>query len=145
MATPTGFATAAKSTAERMFPTLTSEQIARVAARGRVRPTRSGEVLFDAGAAGVGFFLVTAGQVELVRQPVGVEELVMTLERGQFTGEVNMLLGRPPLVRARASGAAEVVEMDRAHMLALIQTDAEIGEMLMRAFIVPRVELIAQR
>jgi thioredoxin reductase (NADPH) len=36
-----------------------------------------------------------------------------------------------------------VIELDRQHMLTLIQTDAELGEILMRAFILRRVELIA--
>ena len=142
--TSTRFTTAAKSNAERMFPALTSVQIARVAARGRVRPVQSGEVLFEAGVATTGFFVVTAGQIEVVRLSGGTEELVALYGRGQFTGEINMLSGRPPLVRARARASGEVIEMDRAHMLALVQTDAEIGEILMRAFIVRRVELIAQ-
>ena len=55
--------------AERVFPTLTPAQIARIAARGRVRPTRRGEVLFEAGAAVVPFFVVTAGEIEIVRRP----------------------------------------------------------------------------
>jgi len=36
-----------------------------------------------------------------------------------------------------------VIELDRQHMMALIQTDAELGEILTRAFILRRVELIA--
>jgi thioredoxin reductase (NADPH) len=142
--TSTRFTAAARSNAERMFPALTSAQIARVAARGRLRPVQSGEVLFEAGVATTGFFVVVAGQIEVARVSGGTEELVVSFGRGQFTGEINMLSGRPPLVRARASTAGEVIEMDRAHMLALVQTDAEIGEILMRAFIVRRVELIAQ-
>jgi len=142
--TATRFATAARSNAERMFPALNSAQIARVAARGRLRAVQSGEVLFEAGVATTGFFVVVSGRIEVVRVSGGTEEVVVTYGRGQFTGEINMLSGRPPLVRARAGTAGEVVEMDRAHMLALVQTDAEIGEILMRAFIVRRVELIAQ-
>jgi thioredoxin reductase (NADPH) len=127
-----------------MFPTLTRAQIARLAARGRVRPVRHGEVLFEAGVAVTGFFVVTAGQVEVIRPLGDTEELIALYDPGQFTGEINMLSGRPSLVRARARASGEVIEMDREHLLALVQTDAEIGEILMRAFIVRRVELIAQ-
>src|SRR5580700_3003385 len=143
MATPsTRFS--AKSNAARMFPTLTRAQIARVAARGRVRPIRHGDVLFEEGEAVTGFFVVTGGQVEMVRRAGDTEELITLYDPGQFTGELNLLSGRPSLVRARARGDGEVIEMDREHLLALVQTDAEIGEILMRAFIVRRVELIAQ-
>ena len=55
-----------------------------------------------------------------------------------------MLSGRRVLVRSRASEAGEVIELDREHLLALVQTDSEIGEIIMRAFILRRVELIAQ-
>src|SRR5919199_177756 len=62
---------------------------------------------------------------------------------GEFTGEVNMLSGRRSLVRARATKVGKVIELDHQQMLGLIQTDAELGEILMRAFILRRVELIA--
>lgn len=142
--TTTPLASSAKSTAERMFPTLTPAQIARVQARGRLRAIQRGDVLFDAGDAAPRFFVITSGQVEVLRPAGGREDLVTRHGPGQFTGEVNMLSGRRSLVRARASEAGEVIEMDREHLLALVQTDAEIGEILMRAFIVRRVELIAQ-
>ena len=63
---------------------------------------------------------------------------------GQFTGEVNMLTGRRSLVRAQVSEPGEVCELDRERLLAIVQTDSEISEVLMRAFILRRVELIAQ-
>jgi len=134
----------AKSNAERMFPVLTPAQIARVAARGRVRAVTAAEVLFESGDATTGFFVVTEGQVEVIRHSGGAEDLVAAYGPGQFTGEMNMLAGRPALVRARARVDCEVIEMDRGQLLALVQTDSEIGEILMRAFIVRRVELIAQ-
>ena len=54
-----------------------------------------------------------------------------------------MLSGRRALFRARVTKSGNVIEMDRQHMMALLQSDAEIGEILMRAFILRRVELVA--
>jgi thioredoxin reductase (NADPH) len=54
-----------------------------------------------------------------------------------------MLSGRRSLVRARATEPGEVIELDRERMLELVQTDSELGEILLRAFIFRRVELIA--
>src|SRR5205823_4835804 len=45
--------------------------------------------------------------------------------------------------RLRVSEAGEVIQLDREQLLALIQTDAELSEILMRAFILRRLELIA--
>src|SRR5687768_8954910 len=132
-----------KSPAERMFPRLTPAQLARVVAHGHRRSTRRGEVLFDAGDPAASFFVI-AGQVEIVRPSASNEGLVAVHGPGQFTGEVNMLTGRRSLVRAQVSEPGEVCELDRERLLAIVQTDSEISEVLMRAFILRRVELIAQ-
>ena len=131
------------SGAERMFPTLTSAQLERVAAHGRVRLIRAGEVLVEPGQQIVPFYVVTAGQIEVVRPSGTSETLVIVYGPGQFTGEVNTLTGRPALLRSRVSESGEVIELDREHLLGLVQTDSELGELIMRAFIVRRVELIA--
>ncbi len=131
------------SGAERMFPTLTPAQIKRIAGHGRARSIQSGEVLIEAGAQGVPFFVVTAGRLEVVRPSGSTETLVAVHGPGQFTGEVNMLSGRPALVRSRASEPGEVIELDHEHFLTLVQTDSELSELIMRAFIIRRVELIA--
>jgi thioredoxin reductase (NADPH) len=55
-----------------------------------------------------------------------------------------MLAGRQAMVRIRASEAGELIELEREQLLALVQTDAELGEIFMRAFILRRVELIAR-
>jgi thioredoxin reductase (NADPH) len=132
-----------KSTAERMFPTFTRAQLARVAALGRTRATQVGELLFEAGEVTTAFFVVTSGQVEILRIDSTGDTLVAVHEPGEFTGEINMLTGRRSLVRARVSLAGEVIELERERMLALVQRDSEISEILMRAFILRRVELIA--
>jgi thioredoxin reductase (NADPH) len=128
---------------DQMFPTLTAAQVARIARQGRRRPIRQGEVLFEAGAGVIPFFVVTQGRIEIVRPSDTAGELVAVHGPGQFTGEVQMLSGRRSLVRALASQSGEVIELDRAQMLALVQTDSELSEIIMRAFILRRVELIA--
>jgi thioredoxin reductase (NADPH) len=131
------------SPVDQVFPTLTPAQIARLTAHGHVRQVQRGEVLAEAGAPLARCFVVTAGQVELIR-PAGVTEvLVAVLRPGQFTGEVTMLSGRRGLVRLRAGEAGAVIELAREHLLALVQTDSELSEIFMRAFILRRAELIA--
>jgi thioredoxin reductase (NADPH) len=126
-----------------VFPTLTPAQIARVAAHGRVRHVEPGEVLVEAGDQVVPFFVVTSGQVDIVLPYGTTETLVAVHQPGQFTGEVTMLSGRRTLVRARAGISGEVIQLDRDHLLALVQTDGELSEIFLRAFILRRVELIA--
>ena len=126
-----------------MFPTLTPTQIERIAVHGRRRVVQRGEVLFQAGDAVMPFFVVATGEIEIVRPAGGEETLITVHKSGQFTGEVQMLFGRRTLVLARVRETGEVIELDREHLLALVQTDSELSEIIMRAFILRRVELIA--
>jgi thioredoxin reductase (NADPH) len=128
---------------EHIFPKLTPAQIARIAPHGRVRVVRHGEVLVEQGDGVVPFFVVKAGELQVVRPYGATETLVRIIEPNEFTGEVNMLSGRRALVRMRATKDGELIELDRERLLALVQTDAELSEILMRAFILRRVELIA--
>src|SRR5919199_1505268 len=128
---------------EKIFPKLTPEQINRIAAHGRIRSVQPGQVLIEQGDTSVPFFVVITGEVEIVR-PFGAYETLVTIHGyGEFTGEVNMLSGRRSLVRARATKPGKVIELDHQQMLGLVQTDAELSDILMRAFILRRVELIA--
>jgi thioredoxin reductase (NADPH) len=128
---------------EEVFPTLTSEQIARVAARGKVRPTGGGEILVSAGDRVESCFVVTAGSIELVRQSRNGEEIVAVLRPGRFTGELILLTGRQALVTIRVGEPGEVIELKRDNLLALVQTDVELGDIFLGAFLLRRLELIA--
>ena len=128
---------------EKIFPKLTPAQIGRIAAHGRTRSVQPGDVLIEQGDTLVPFFVVITGEVEIVR-PFGTNETLITIHGDrEFTGEVNMLSGRRSLVRVRASKPGEVIELDHQDLLGLVQTDSELSDILMRAFILRRVELIA--
>src|SRR5215212_7174028 len=128
---------------EKIFPKLTPEQIRRIAAYGRMRSVQPGEVLIEQGDTSVPFFVVITGEVEIVRPFDAHETLVTVHGYGEFTGEVNMLSGRRSFFRARVTKPGKVIELGHQQMLTLVQTDAELSDILMRAFILRRVELIA--
>lgn len=143
---PTAPAVALDPVARRaqMFPKLSPAQIATVATFGRERTLRDREVLYDQGQRNTSFFVVVEGAVEVVHPNGNGEALVTVHQPGEFTGEIHLLSGRPGLVRARARGDARVIEVTPDHLRALIATDAEISELLMRALILRRMALIAQ-
>ena len=129
---------------DHVFPTLTPAQIARIAAHGTVRSVQAGEVLIEEGRQEVPFFVVKAGQIEIVRRSNAGEAIVAVHRPGQFTGEANLLSNRRSLFRARASEGGEAIELDRKQLLSLVQADAELNEIFMRAFILRRAELLSQ-
>ena len=117
---------------DKVFPKLTSDQINRIAAHGLIRTVQRDEVLIEHGNTSVPFFVLISGEIDVVR-PVGLDEtLVTSYKEGQFTGEVNTLSGRPTLFRMRVTKPGEVIQIDRPHMLALVQTDTELGDILIK-------------
>jgi thioredoxin reductase (NADPH) len=129
---------------EEMFPVLTAAQISRIAVHGHARHIEQGEVLVEAGEQTARLFVVTAGEIEIVHASEEKEEIVAVFRPGTFTGEVTMLSGRRGFAQIRAAQSGEVIEVDREQLLSLVQTDSELSDLLMRAFILRRVELIAR-
>ena len=128
---------------DRAFPTLTPQQIARLSAHGQPRDVRQGEVLFEAGQPKVPVFVVVRGELEVFGSSETGDTPIVRYRAGHFSGETNMISGRRAIAGLRALEAGEVIQIDRDHILALIQTDAELSEVLMRAFILRRTGLIA--
>jgi thioredoxin reductase (NADPH) len=144
MAQPTTPLPLTSSRADQIFPRLTPAQIRRIAAHGRPRAVHSGEFLVEQGDKTVPFFVVISGELEAVRPSLLTETLLTIVGAGQFTGELNTLSGRRAMARIRARGNSDVIQLARENLLALVQTDAELSEILMRAFILRRAELLAQ-
>ena len=129
--------------AEHIYPTLTPAQLARIATHGRRRRVEQGEVLVQAGEPTTRIFVVGAGRIDVIR-PSAADEVVVSFGPGMFTGEASVLTGRHGLAHIRAGADSEVIEVGRDALLTLIQNDAELSDILMRAFILRRVELIAR-
>ena len=128
---------------EQMFPVLTPAQLQRVAHYGTRRTVRDGEVLFRQGDEGVHFYVILRGELDIVRPDGEGESLLVRHQAGNFTGETAMLSGRRALATGRFRGEGEVVDIPPTGLRNLVVTDAELSELLMRAFILRRVSLIS--
>ena len=126
-----------------MFPALTDAQVGRLAAFGKQRRVEAHEIVFDQGDASRGVFVVLEGSIEAVNVSKDHEDSLRVLHRGEFTGEVNQLSGRRSLVRCRAREASNLLEIARSDLRRVMQNDAELGEILLRAFMLRRVYLVA--
>src|SRR2546427_2455418 len=139
--TPTPAAAARQAEA---FPRLTAAQIARIEPHGRRREVQPGEVLGEPGEPVTRIFVVVSGRLDLVRPPRWVGEEVPSFTEGMFTGERSILAGGRFLARIQASTPCEVIEVLRADLLTLIQTDSELSDIFLRAFILRRLQLLDQ-
>ena len=140
----TPVATTTIPVSDRAFPTLTAAQFARLAARGRRRSTERGEVLFEPGERDVPVFLVVAGELEVLGPADMGSMPIASVRASQFSGEINMITGRPTVARLRVQEPGEVIELPRHEVLALIHTDAELSGILMDAFLERRLGIVSR-
>ena len=125
------------------FPVLTQEQIGRICSCGHLRNVQRGEILFEPGDTAVPFFVLLSGSMEIVQPGLDKEQPVASHGPGEFTGEITMISGQRCLVRGRVTEPGEFLELDSDALRSLMARDAELSEIVLRAFILRRLELIS--
>jgi thioredoxin reductase (NADPH) len=126
-----------------MFPRLDESQLARLETFGKRRTAQPGEIVFEQGAEAGSMFVVLSGELEVVTPTASGELTIVVHEHGEFTGEINMLVGRNNLVRGRARSVCEMIEIDRETLRKIVQNDTEFSDIFLRAFVMRRVALVA--
>ena len=125
------------------FPRLDTEMTARLAGYGSEESVADGALLFERGQRSVDFFLVLEGEVEIFESDkTGQDSVFTTHAARQFTGELDLFNDREILVSGRAGAGTRVVRVKRADFRRLVAGEPDIGEIIMRAFILRRVGLI---
>jgi thioredoxin reductase (NADPH) len=138
-------APAADRSAQR-FPFLSEGQldVVRRFTNAEPRVFAPGESVYEIGDHGVPAWFILEGGVEIYGR-VGFDEEfdIRSLEAGQFTGEMHQLADRPALAGARAGpDGCTALPLEAPRLRALIIGAAELGELIMRAFILRRVGLL---
>src|SRR3954454_11770782 len=129
--------------AAQMFPRLTDEEVGRLARFGTPRSYHAGQAVARVGEVPPGLQLILSGRLEVTQHgDAGTGEHIVTHERGDFTGELAQLSGRPSLVDASALTDVEAVAISPVRLRALLIAEANLGERIMRALILRRVGLI---
>ncbi|HEY4369439.1 MAG TPA: FAD-dependent oxidoreductase [Steroidobacteraceae bacterium] len=126
-----------------MFPKLTAAQIARLEVHGQRVETSAGTVLVQAGDRHRKLLVVLAGSLEILLPGAAGYELMIRLEPGDFTGEMSTLRGVAGIGRIRVRDAGAVLAIDDQDLRNIVQTDAELSELFMRAFILRRMGIVS--
>lgn len=128
---------------QQTFPVLTDEQVNRLKGYGVTQDLPKGSILFSRGERGVDFFLILNGAIEIIDStPDGEERVVTTHSRHQFTGELDLFNQRKILVGGRTGADSRVVRLTREQFRRMSSTEQDIGEIIMRAFILRRTAFI---
>ena len=111
---------------------------------GPPRRFAPGELVITAGTP-TPMFLVLEGSIDIIRNDgLGNELLIATHEPGQFSAEVNFLRNLPPISDARAGPrGCYAIPLTVESARALIIAHLELGEIMVRAFILRRVAMLS--
>ena len=82
--------------------------------------------------------------MEIVQPSCSGEREIVKHGPGEFTGEMTMISGQRCLVRGRVTAPGEFLEISGEGLRSIIAKDAELSEVLMRAFILRRLALISR-
>lgn len=124
-------------------PVLKPASLERVRSYGETSAVQAGVLVVQQGDPMERFIVVLDGELAVEQTHRGNTARVLTHAAGQFFGDVHSLSGRPSLVAGRMLHAGHIVTLNRAALQKLMQSDSELGELFMRAFILRRVELLA--
>ena len=128
---------------EQMFPKLTPRQLERIEVHGNRIQTHKGEILTQSGDDHRNLLVVLSGKLEIVLPGTFGDEPLTLLLPGDFTGEISTLRGLAGFTRVRVRESGSVLAIDEGALRGLVQTDAELSEIFMRAFILRRMGLLA--
>jgi thioredoxin reductase (NADPH) len=134
----------AESRRHQMFPTLEPAEIDRLRRFGVCRRYAEGEAVAVYGGEAPGLIVLLSGRIRVSQTDErDVRHTIVVHEAGSFLGELAQLSGRPSLVDAVAEAEAQTLVLHPERLRAMMVGEAELGERIMRALILRRVELIA--
>ncbi len=115
------------------FPRLTSAELAVIKPLATTCDYADGEAVFRAGQADIDLYVVESGQIE-IQHPRDGSQIIVTHEPGQFSGDIDLLTGRPVLVTGVARGKTRLLCIPRSHLRGLLNRVPSFGEKLIGAF-----------
>jgi thioredoxin reductase (NADPH) len=127
---------------DQMFPVLDAAEVDRLCRFGEPKSYLAGDRIVATGEIAPGAFVILTGKVDVTRRALGQSALIVTHGPGSFMGELAQLSGRPSLVDADAKEAVEALVIPPRRLRDLLVEEAELGERIMRALILRRVNLL---
>jgi thioredoxin reductase (NADPH) len=123
------------------YPLLTPEQLGRVGSYGRDRQVSAGEVLFTPADEGYNFYALASATVNILQRGDGEEQLIASHGPGRFLGDLGLMTGAKPILTGVVAAGGRVIEVAPADFRRLIDGEAELGRIIVDAFLARRALL----
>ncbi len=124
------------------FPRLTASEIAVLKPLATPRTYADGETVFRAGQADIDLFVVESGHLDILNPNDG-NRVIVSHDPGQFSGDIDLMTGRPVLVTGVARGESRIWCVPGSHLRSLLNRVPSLGEKLIDAFTTRR-KLLSQ-
>jgi thioredoxin reductase (NADPH) len=124
------------------YPRLSEEQIGLLAAHGRRRVTREGELLFAEGDEDYDFFVVLSGKVLMLEGSGEDQQLIAVHGPHRFLGELSLLTGQAAFFSAVVGESGEVLQVPVERLRQLVTQDAALADLVLRAYLLRRERLV---
>lgn len=124
------------------FPRLTEAELTLLKEYATPHEYADGELVFQAGQPDIDLFAVESGAIE-IQNPTDGKQVIVTHQPGQFTGDIDLLTGRPVIVSAVARGASRIWRVPNNQLRPLLNRVPSLSEKLLTAF-TRRRELLLQ-
>lgn len=125
------------------YPVLPQEMIERVRPYGEMQTSHEDSVAFTRGDRALDLYLILDGEMEVhADHPFHGKQYLYSYRGGQFSGEHNMFNDRNTLLSGRLMAGTKFIRIPHDRFRALITGEPDIGEMIMRAYILRRAGLV---
>lgn len=124
---------------EQAFPILTATQIDGLRAFGDEATIPAGDTAWEAGKPNVCMHVVLEGEMEIRDGRTGT--VVATHRPGAFSGDIDVITGRPSVVTAVAKENLKVLKIASDCVRSIVSRQPILGEIILRAFLMRRLLL----
>jgi thioredoxin reductase (NADPH) len=121
------------------FPTLTEQQIEALEPYGKRMCLKKGEEVWHAGTPNLCMFVVLKGRMMVVDGRT--HKFVAWHEPGDFSGDIDIITGRPSVVTGIAHTDLELLQIAGDCAKKIVGDRPDLGEVLLRAFLMRRALL----
>lgn len=128
-----------------LFPALTAAQVELMSKYGERRRFPADHVLFTQGERHISMYVIVAGTIQIERGSALRSRALGTFGEGMFTGDIGTLAGRAAVATAITQTECEMIVVDEECLRALVVAEADLSELIMRAYILRRVAFIQDK
>lgn len=121
---------------QKAFPDVDTETLSDIAPLARIQTYPADTILCREGDRGDRFYLISSGEIEILKKFTKTEERVMRTSRaGEYFGEMALLDDAPRTATVRTTQPTVMLELDRDTFESAIQRNPRITTMLVKTII----------